>query len=298
MDQTENGIREIRINKWPELVGELFGDSHKPSLDSLHRYRSPYAFRGLVNLKYKLVTSLVRLGHEDPEDIKFIERRLLESFKKYAHGQFDHNLSIWHWISLGQHHGLPTRLLDWTYSPFVALHFATHDLSKMDDDGVVWCVDVFKIRQFLPNELLEMIQSERVSVFSIENLAKLFKEFSQFDNPDASQDFMVFFEPPSLDNRIINQCALFSFLSRPELDLDDWLARVSVNNEKLCKKIIIDKSLKWEVRDKLDQANITERVLFPGLDGLSAWLRRWYFPKPASADKRTSSPAVPGRMGL
>ena len=68
---------------------------------------------------------------------------------------------------------------------------------------------------------------------------------------------------------------VFALMSRPEASLDDWLAR----DADLGRKIVLPAELKWEVRDKLDQANVTERVLFPGLDGLSRWLARYYGPR-------------------
>jgi hypothetical protein len=57
--------------------------------------------------------------------------------------------------------------------------------------------------------------------------------------------------------------------------LDDWL----LHHPDLVRRVIVPRDLKWEVRDKLDQNNITERVLFPGLDGLSRVLKRIYTPK-------------------
>ena len=73
--------------------------------------------------------------------------------------------------------------------------------------------------------------------------------------------------------RIVNQYALFSLMSRAEARLDEWLEP----RPALARRLVIPAELKWEVRDKLDQANITERVLFPGLDGLSRWLARYYY---------------------
>ena len=90
----------------------------------------------------------------------------------------------------------------------------------------------------------------------------------------ADEPFVAFLEPPSLDDRIVNQFALFSLMSSPTATLDAWLE----DHPDLCRRLVIPAELKWEVRDKLDQANVTERVLFPGLDGLSRWLKRQYMP--------------------
>ena len=86
---------------------------------------------------------------------------------------------------------------------------------------------------------------------------------------------MLFLEPPALDERIVNQFALFSLMSRADRRLDEWLEQ----RPGLARRVVIPAELKWEVRDKLDQANVTERVLFPGLDGLSRWLARYYRPR-------------------
>jgi len=86
---------------------------------------------------------------------------------------------------------------------------------------------------------------------------------------------VLFVEPPSFDARIVNQYALFSVVSPAETPLDEWLAA----HPELTRRVVIPAELKWEVRDKLDQANVTERVLFPGLDGLSRWLARYYTPR-------------------
>jgi hypothetical protein len=59
-------------------------------------------------------------------------------------------------------------------------------------------------------------------------------------------------------------------MSDSAVALDQWLR----SDNYLLRKIIIPADLKWKIWDELDQANITTRVLLPGLDGLSRWLKR------------------------
>ena len=258
-----------RPKSWSELIELLFIGSWNADLQ---RFRSPYAFRGLESTAHDLSNSLLRLAGQ--ASIYTLELSLLRNFSKYAHAQPAHGVeSVWHWLALAQHHGLPTRLIDWTYSPFVALHFATEDPADYDRDGVVWCVNFIEANKLLPQRLKTILEEEQSQTLTIDVLSQ-FKTLKAFDST-AREPFVVFIEPPSLDTRILNQFALFSLMSNPSARLDTWLE----SHPELCRRVMVPAELKWEVRDKLDQANINERTLFPGLDGLSRWLARYYTPK-------------------
>ena len=258
---------EVRVESWLELQECLFAGSWH---EELHRHRSDFCFRGENDAANALTTSLMRLGG----DYASLEQHLLRSFRKYAPRREVPVDSTWNWLALAKHHNLPTRLLDWSYSPYVALHFVTTNTSRFDRDGAVWMVDFVAARDHLPKKLRGALDDEAANTFSAETLAACAPTLRDLDA--LGDDFAVFFEPPSLDERIVNQYALFSLLPSPAARLDVWLER----HPELARRVIVPAELKREVRDKLDQANVTERVLFPGLDGLSAWLRRYYSPRP------------------
>ncbi len=251
----------IHVESWSELQEVLYHDSFA---SELNRFRSNYVYRGLENVHYDLSTSLNRLGESH------LERHLLRNFRKYSQLE-EQNKSIWNWLAIAQHHGLPTRLLDWTYSPFVALHFATNDFTTFNQDGMIWAINYYDAKNYLPDQLKEIIDDEGSHIFTAEMLDKAVRSLDELRSL-RKEDFVLFFEPPSMDQRIVNQYALFSMMSNPDVLLNRWLNGINIRHF----RIIIPKRLKWEIRDKLDQSNINERVLFPGLDGLATWLKRHY----------------------
>jgi hypothetical protein len=260
------------VSNWAELNDALFDQTWDPSIQ---RFRSTFAYRGVAEASYPLTNGLTRLGRPYPT----MEQNLLKQFKKYAHRHIVERDTDWHWLSVAQHHGLPTRLLDWTYSPLVALHFATVDLTAYGSDGAVWKVNYSQVHELLQSEQTESLDSSGSRIFSIDALVKSIPCLKALDQRSApGYDIAVFFEPPAIDDRIVNQFAYFSALSKPYLSMNDWLNAPHVVGHVDATKIVIPKKLKWEIRDKLDQSNINERVLVTGLDGLCAWLKRHYKP--------------------
>ena len=277
-------IEVVRPESWLELHEALFEDSWQ---ESLRRFRSDFAYRGQPDAAAGLVTSLSRLGGDYSE----LERHLLRNFRKYARRDAVAADSSWDWLALAKHHNLPTRVLDWSYSPYVALHFATAAWPA-GADAAVWAVDFVRARDALPPPLQSLLEEERSNVFTTELLARAAGSLAELDDLAADDDFALFFEPPSLDDRIVNQFALFSLMSSPTARLDEWLEA----NDAAARKVVVAADLVPEARDKLDQANVTERVLFPGLDGLAAWLTRHYSPAPRAGYDATTSSSTSGRV--
>ena len=256
---------EYTIHSFEELQDLIFKDCFD---EKTMRFRDNYVYRGMCDKDYKLKSKLNRVcGHD-----LSLESSINRSFLKYGYADVKDCSSFWQMLALGQHYGLPTRLLDWTYSPLVAAHFATEDIYKYDRDGVIYRISMNAGRNKLPRCLKEELDKDSAQSFTLSMLdahAKNLEEFKAL-SPDP---YFVFFEPASQTNRITNQYALFSMTSDPSYSLLDLLSDDPLDT---LTKIIIPKETKLEIRDKLDYINISERLIFPGLDGICSWITRRY----------------------
>jgi hypothetical protein len=157
--------------------------------------------------------------------------------------------------SLMRHYGAPTRFLDWTASPFVALYFTCNDSSYWDRDGAIWCVDDWSF-------------SDRYKkVYNIE-----------YDEDKATIErvYPIGVEPCTwivpaqiADDRMLTQQGYFSVSNLIHLNHDEGLAESDSSKLEVYDRfrIIIPAKQKPELLNLLRYFNITPQSLFPGLDG-------------------------------
>jgi hypothetical protein len=255
---------ETTVQNWDKLV-ELY-NAFEP--------KTQWVFRGLSNADYSLETTLERAAKRFDlhlNRLSEIEPVMIRHFKRQAHRYLE-NLpkddDTIEWLALMQHFGSPTRLLDWTYSFFVALFFAVEGAQP---SCVVWAIDmdwiIEKAERLFPRADFRLLLEEDPHLKS----GKFFKLVFDRRPPIA---LVYSLNPERLNERLIIQQGLFlapGDISRPFEENLNTLSKADPNAKNHIWKIIIDApvSSKRDILRHLHRMNINRASLFPGLDGFA-----------------------------
>lgn len=261
-----------------QSLGELL-DRATPSVPDVAsgRLRENSVYRGVATNDARLLTSLDRLGGVNPPHGKSrLEEHLLRNFVRYAKPFLpnDH-ANVWELMVTAEHHGLPTRLLDWTHSPLVAAHFATLP-TQARVDRVIWKLNWREVHRRFGLVELAFLVDDLDAVLKKRGFESGWQLLNEDTPPEKT--FVCLLEPPSLTPRLAAQSGAFTLASVKHKALDQILLEAGLE-EALTRFIIPGDKVDF-IRDQLDICTIDERRLFPGLDGVAAVLKRYYSAEP------------------
>lgn len=223
-----------------------------------------WAFRGEVSAHWPLVSSLTRRLQSfcpDPLLWPLRESRALRVFRRKAHIYVqDANVlaNTLRCLALMQHHGAPTRLLDFTKSPYVAAFFA---LEEATEDAAVYALNTPVLWSARP-QFNHGLTRDLIDPRDPGNFEKYFL--------NNELPILWFGEPTEMDRRLVAQSGLFvipGVLDRPiDAILQEYEA---ATDAPLIVKYVLPRSLRTKAMDALYRMNVTQGSLFPDLEGLA-----------------------------
>lgn len=228
-------------------------------------------FRGHSNIgndglhkDYKLESSLFRLG-DNVEEIKSLENSYIYEFmtKGYSLHQ---NKDEWELLYLMQHHGTPTRLLDWSSSLSIALYFATRNWDPEKNTPCIWLLDAGRLNKALHGHSSLVLPSGDYTRYIKGNLSS------------------VAIAPIYNSPRLIAQHGQFTLQGNTSYDLEEELASKLEYYEDILWKIELKDNLFNDVISYLHMNGINDFTVFPDLDGLSRLIRTRKLKKEALLD--------------
>lgn len=261
----------LRFDSWERFREAIDGPEYKS-----------WAFRGQSSVDWPLYSSLSRylMGYQvHPEAWQQQEHRILRIFKRKAHLLLDHlpeEKDSFQWLALMQHHGAPTRLLDFTWSPFVATFFA---LERATTEAAVWAL----FPPGLSNRPMRTLRaSQRVRKDEIAPWVPGGYEKHFLPNKHR---IVIAGEPHRMNQRLIAQSGTFVM---PGV-LDEPIEKLTPPSAVV--KFVLDvKAIRRRAMSDLYHMNLSNATLFPGLDGLARSLAyelefHWAF-DPVTMEKR------------
>jgi hypothetical protein len=217
---------------------------------------SNWAFRGERDERWPLYSSLSRYLQNFGVDRRAWadqEKRILRVFKRKAHqflAQPPDPGDDFQWLALMQHHGAPTRLIDFTWSPYVAAFFA---LERTLNDGVVWAVNPTAVNSSRADR--RKLMDPRIK----DNFSRHYLK--------GDQRVIWMGEPHTMNRRLIAQSGTFAVPGMLDVPIEEILS--DRDQENILAKFILTNAVREVGMRELYRMNITYATLFPDLDGLA-----------------------------
>ncbi len=262
---TDKYVKQIELKSWSEF---------KSKIDS---FRPEWIYRGQANASWELASSLERsslleIDHEI--EIVFIAeyRKATRSFLDFS----ETPKTTLEWLSLLQHHGTPTRLIDFTESPYIAAYFAFQEEgSEMSESVAIWCINRISFYQaalYYLKEQIKITTSGKQCLFTESDFEKLFKQGQKGRDIDCVMPFDL----SNANQRQLIQQSVFVAAMNPQKRFIDQLSFLDYQEKPIMTKLTIpSKERKVALRD-LIKMNITHATLFPGIDGFARALNLKY----------------------
>jgi hypothetical protein len=235
--------RVFRVESWEEFLGYITRPPY-----------SNWAFRGERDERWPLYSSLSRYLQSfsiAPKVWPEQEGRILRVFKRKAHQFLEKPPALdddFQWLALMQHHGAPTRLIDFTWSPYVAAFFA---LERTIGDAVVWALNPARVNSSRTPESVRMDP-------------RLSRNFQRF-YLEGNRRFIWMGEPHTMNQRLIAQSGTFAVPGVLDVPVEDILS----DGENTMAKFVMAHAVRETGMRELYRMNITFATLFPDLDGLA-----------------------------
>ena len=255
-------VQQLDLKSWPDF---------KSKVDS---FKLEWIYRGQATASWELSSSLERSSmakmEHDVEAVFIAEyRKAIRSFPDYS-GTPEATLE---WLSLLQHHGTPTRLIDFTHSPYIAAYFAfQEETSNKSEPVAIWCVNRIRFYQaalyYLKKDFEVSAYVDRRYLFSESTFEELFRW--------AGLDCVMPFDPTNPNQRQLIQQSVFVATMNPEKRFVDQLTFLEYQEKPVMTKLTIPRSERKIALRDLMKMNITHATLFPGIDGFARSLNLKY----------------------